>query len=133
MSDPFTEESTGEPLASASYTLPPAPEAAGPAPTEAEQVEGEAGAGEVDQPLYVSPVLMQVAALDERLLPDPTPACETCPAAMWFTTTEEVKCFCSRMHVMTWATGGKPEPIMRCDGRELALMQMGEDMANENN
>ena len=132
MNDPFTDESTGEPLASASFTLPavpgPTPSASSATPAEA---AGEGGAGEATrptQPLYVSPVLTE---LPDELLPDPTPACETCPAAMWFLSTEELKCFCSRMHVMTWAPGGEPAPIMRCDGRELALIQLAEDMADK--
>ena len=129
MSDPFTDESMDEPLASASYTLPPAP--ASPAAAPAADQTAEADQDAPTQPLYVSPTLTKLAALDEGLLPNPSPACETCPAAMWFTTTEEVKCFCSRMHCMTWGGAGQqPAPVMRCDGRELALMQMAEDLAN---
>lgn len=72
-----------------------------------------------DEPAYISPV---VASLASAVRPDPSPACETCPLSMWHATKDELRCFCGRMHAIVWTAGDTP--IMRCDGRELALMQM---------
>ena len=129
MNDPFTPEPTDEPLASDNFMLPE-PSARNPAPAdELGRPEAvQARADEPRQPEYVSPVLSN---LSEDLLPHPWPACGTCPAAMWFQTTDELKCYCSRMHAMTWVPGGVPPPILACDGRELALLQMAEEQAEE--
>ena len=43
--------------------------------------------------LYCSPVL---AALADEDRPEPSPACETCPVSMWFTTARELKCYCGQ-------------------------------------
>ena len=66
---------------------------------------------------YTSPTL---AALDAKHWPDPSPACETCPASLWWATAEQLKCFCTRMHVIVWDQ--VEAPVLRCDGRELALI-----------
>jgi hypothetical protein len=68
--------------------------------------------------LYISPVLQ---AIDPELRPTPSPACETCPASVWFTTTQELKCFCPRMHIIAWEK--KEPPIRLCDGREMAILE----------
>ena len=68
-------------------------------------------------PLYISPTLKN---LDSQHRPEPSPACETCPASLWFTTSELLKCYCSRMHLIVW--DGNETPILKCDGRELALL-----------
>ncbi len=52
-----------------------------------------------EQPLYISPTLKD---LDGRHRPQPSPACETCPASIWFITSDQLKCFCSRMHLIVW-------------------------------
>jgi len=72
-----------------------------------------------EEPLYISPILHE---MDAKHQPNPSPACETCPASMWFSTKEVLKCFCTRMHVITW--DGEQPPIMTCDGRELALLAL---------
>lgn len=72
-------------------------------------------------PLYISPTLQN---LDAKHLPDPSPACETCPASVWFTTDDLLKCFCSRMHLIVW--DDKEPPILKCDGRELAILALQE-------
>ena len=77
-------------------------------------------------PIYSSPVLEMIEA--ERL-PNPTPACETCPVAMWIAHEKELRCFCQRMHVFTW--GQDLPPILKCDGREIALMQMVSEQGSE--
>ena len=68
-------------------------------------------------PLYISPVLQ---GMEPGLRPQPSPACETCPASQWFMTQQELKCFCTRMHLIVWDTS-TPHPILACDGRELAI------------
>ena len=68
---------------------------------------------------YISPVVMSLA---NEARPDPSPACETCPLAMWHATKDELRCFCGRMHAIVWTAG--ESPILKCDGRELALIQM---------
>ena len=75
------------------------------------------------QPLYISPVLRDLASVYRPL---PSPACETCPASMWFSTSDQLKCFCTRMHLMVWDE--TVEPIMTCDGRELALLQLQQEL-----
>lgn len=67
-------------------------------------------------PAYISPVLQ---ALAPRERPDPSPACETCPASLWFSSAEILQCYCSRMHLIVWERN--TVPVLRCDGRELAL------------
>jgi hypothetical protein len=52
--------------------------------------------------------------------PLPSPACETCPASLWFNMNDQLKCFCTRMHLIVW--DDTVPPIMTCDGRELALL-----------
>ncbi len=70
-------------------------------------------------PLYISPTLKN---LDAKHRPEPSPACETCPASVWFSTNEVLKCFCSRMHLIVW--DGNEPPILKCDGRELAILAL---------
>ena len=74
-----------------------------------------------EPPLYISPTLKN---LDAKHRPEPSPACETCPASVWFTTSELLKCFCRQMHLIVW--DGKETPILKCDGRELALLALAE-------
>ncbi len=75
-----------------------------------------------DEPqLYCSPVL---ASLDDERRPDPSPACETCPVSMWFTTARELKCFCARMSLIVWDRKSAATPILQCDGREMALLAL---------
>lgn len=70
-------------------------------------------------PLYISAVLKR---LDPKHRPTPSPACETCPLAVWFTTKELLKCFCRQMHLIVW--DAEEPPILTCDGRELAILQL---------
>jgi hypothetical protein len=58
--------------------------------------------------------------------PSPSPACETCPASMWFNANDQLKCFCTPMHLIVWDE--TVAPIMTCDGRELALLQLQQDL-----
>lgn len=47
---------------------------------------------------------------------------------MWYAS-DQLKCFCSRMHVLTWESG--TEPIQVCDGRELAVLAILEAQAEK--
>lgn len=44
------------------------------------------------------------------------------PLAMWYATKEALRCFCGRTHGIVWTM--EDPPILKCDGRELALLQM---------
>lgn len=68
---------------------------------------------------YSSPVLQ---ALEAKYRPQPSPACETCPLSMWFTTQTVLKCYCKQMHAVVWDLSNElVTPIMDCDGREIAI------------
>jgi hypothetical protein len=71
------------------------------------------------QPLYISPTLRSLSSVHR---PSPSPACETCPASTWFNTDDQLKCFCTRMHLIVW--DDTVAPIMSRDGRELALLHL---------
>jgi hypothetical protein len=75
------------------------------------------------QPLYVSPILKSLASVHR---PSPSPACETCPASIWFSTSDQLRCFCTRMHLMVWDE--TVPPVMTCDGRELSLLQLQQEL-----
>ncbi|WP_256672499.1 hypothetical protein [Pseudomonas sp. JG-B] len=79
-------------------------------------------------PLFYSPILAQ---LPEARLPNPSPACETCPVSMWFATKEVLKCYCARMHTVVWDKDAAEFPILQCDGRELALRELEAALAKE--
>jgi hypothetical protein len=70
-------------------------------------------------PLYISPTLKNI---DVQHRPEPSPACETCPASVWFSTSDQLKCYCSRMHLIVWEA--QEPPILKCDGRELAILAL---------
>lgn len=52
-------------------------------PTTSESAQIEHGQAS-EPPLYISPTLKN---LDPKHRPDPSPACETCPASVWFSPT----------------------------------------------
>ena len=87
--------------------------------TDSDQALDSESSGEPS--LYCSPVL---ASLDDEHRPDPSPACETCPVSMWFTTARELKCFCARMSLIVWDRKSAATPILQCDGREMALLAL---------
>src|SRR3989338_1211868 len=60
----------------------------------------------------VSPTL---TALDAARRPKIKTACETCPNSMWFSSPEEVKCYCRIMHLISWS-GKDSNLITVCDG-----------------
>ncbi|STX57429.1 TraI protein [Legionella israelensis] len=59
-----------------------------------------------------------LSALDKGRQPKITTACETCPNAIWFSSPEEVKCYCRIMHMITWS-GKDSNLITMCDGKFL--------------
>lgn len=65
---------------------------------------------------HSSPTL---GAITDTTLPDPPPACETCPAGIWHATEMVLRCYCTVMHTITWQKTEKP--ILLCDGREQAI------------
>nr|AAL25253.1 TraH [Legionella pneumophila] len=75
----------------------------------------------LEQPMKIerseaqSPTL---SALDKARQPKITTACETCPNAIWFSSPEEVKCYCRIMHMITWS-GKDSNLITMCDGKFL--------------
>lgn len=68
---------------------------------------------------YFSPTL---AGLPEALWPMPLPACASCPASGWFTTTGGLACFCTSYGRTVWRRAA--EPVTACDGREKALARL---------
>ena len=88
--------------------------------TTTESAQNEPGQ-DTEPPLYISPTLKN---LDAKHRPEPSPACETCPASVWLSTDQVLKCFCSRMHLIVW--DGTEDPVLKCDGRELALIALME-------
>ena len=59
-----------------------------------------------------------LSALDQARQPKVTTACETCPNSMWFSSPEEVKCYCRIMHMVSWS-GKDANLITMCDGMFL--------------
>lgn len=85
----------------------------------AEPTSTPSGPSTAALPIYRSPTL---ASLANDKLPNPSPACESCPMSIWFTTSHELKCYCSRMNALIWTASA--DAILTCDGRELALAQL---------
>lgn len=73
---------------------------------------------------YFSPTL---ARLPEASRPAPLPACASCPASGWFTTTGGLSCFCTSYSRMVWRRSA--EPVTACDGREKALARLEAELA----
>lgn len=74
----------------------------------------------LEQPLEREGVVQSptLSALDKARQPKITTACETCPNAIWFSSPEEVKCYCRIMHMITWS-GKDSNLITMCDGKFL--------------
>lgn len=70
---------------------------------------------EYEVPQQPSPTL---SALDAARRPKIKTACETCPNSMWFSSPEEVKCYCRIMHMISWS-GKDSNLITMCDGNFL--------------
>ena len=59
-----------------------------------------------------------LTALDKARQPKIKTACETCPNSIWFSSPEEVKCYCRIMHMISWS-GKDSNLITMCDGTVL--------------
>jgi len=59
-----------------------------------------------------------LSALDKARQPKVKTACETCPNSMWFSSPEEVKCYCRIMHMISWSAKDA-NLITMCDGKFL--------------
>lgn len=59
-----------------------------------------------------------LAILDHARRPKIKTACEACPNSLWFSSPEEVKCFCRIMHMISWSAK-EPNLITQCDGQFL--------------
>ena len=62
-----------------------------------------------------SPTLTALAAARR---PKIKTACETCPNSMWFSSPQEVKCYCRIMHLISWSAK-ESNLITMCDGNFL--------------
>lgn len=50
-------------------------------------------------------------------------ACRDCPVAIWYWKgSDQIFCFCSAMHEMTWGAGR--QPVQFCDAREQEVAKM---------
>jgi len=68
---------------------------------------------------HTSPILDWLAAEQQ---PDPSPACKSCPAAIWYSTQGELKAYCKQMALISWDSTAAP--VLACDGRELAIAEL---------
>ncbi|WP_197933217.1 hypothetical protein [Legionella antarctica] len=57
-----------------------------------------------------------LTALDAARRPKIKTACETCPNSMWFSSPQEVKCYCRVMHLISWSAK-ESNLITMCDGK----------------
>lgn len=69
----------------------------------------------IGPPSAASPTL---AALEASRHPQQRTACETCPNSVWFSSPEEVKCYCRVMYLVAWSSQA-PSQITHCDGLYL--------------
>lgn len=60
----------------------------------------------------ISPTL---EALELNRRPRVPTVCETCTNSVWFSSPEEVKCYCRVMYLIVWESS-KPNVITGCDG-----------------
>ena len=65
--------------------------------------------------LLENPTSPTLAALDENRRPSLKTVCETCPNSVWFSSPQEVKCYCRVMYLITWSTK-EPNQMTHCDG-----------------
>ena len=73
--------------------------------------EAEESGGKQEQ----SPTLTALAVARR---PKIKTACETCPNSMWFSSPQEVKCYCRIMHLISWSAK-ESNLITMCDGNFL--------------
>jgi hypothetical protein len=64
---------------------------------------------------YISHTLR---GLEPSRHPKEKTVCEDCPNSVWFTSPNEVKCYCRVMFLVTWSSKN-PTQITACDGLHL--------------
>lgn len=64
--------------------------------------------------------------LSEKKLPKKETLCEYCPNSLWFMMQNELKCFCTSMHSISYSKENEEEPIISCDGQALGIMRLQE-------
>lgn len=77
----------------------------------------------IDRESYKSSVINQ---LSEEKLPKKETLCEYCPNSLWFITQNELKCFCTSMHSISYSKESEDDPIIVCDGQVLGIMRLKE-------
>lgn len=62
------------------------------------------------------------ALLEESGLPKPKKhmICENCQSAMWFGSKNYLRCYCEKMHTITYDSTNMLDEISVCDGNEIA-------------
>lgn len=68
---------------------------------------------------YTDPVVMSLAG-EHR--PQPALVCQHCPGACFFTTHNQLKCFCKHMNMLSWQTSS-PIPITSCTAQGIFVAQ----------
>jgi hypothetical protein len=93
--------------------LPPMPPLSGPLPI------GDQALQPADEPAEPptegSPTL---EALPESRRPSEKTACETCRNSVWFSSKDQVQCYCRVMYLVTW-NSRQPKALQLCDGQYL--------------
>ena len=74
---------------------------------------------------YFSPTL---GRLPQAARPLPLPACASCPASGWYTTTKGLACFCTSYGRTVW--NGVVDEVTACDGREKALARLAAEASS---
>lgn len=68
---------------------------------------------------YSDPVVMSLAEIDR---PQKEVICVHCPGACFFTTHNQLKCFCKHMNTISWCHS-EPIPITRCTAQGVFVAQ----------
>lgn len=69
-------------------------------------------------------VLLQLPA---ESYPNPEPCCALCPAASWYVTRRDLRCWCAERSYVSWVSDH--DPVLACDDCER-LLKEEEDAEN---
>ena len=75
-----------------------------------------------------------ISGLDPSNLPVPFPACGDCPAAIWYGTVVDLRCFCKAINKHSWGTeefDPNRDAVISCDAREMAIEQLEAKLAEQ--
>ena len=53
--------------------------------------------------------------------PNPEPCCAVCPAASWYVTLRDLRCWCAERSYVSWVSDH--DPVLVCDDCERLLME----------